>query len=323
MRWRPGLSRRGRSRRAEPGPALQLPLFGAREPVALLDETRPRAATRAPRAPSAGTRLQVLGSGSGGNALVIEGRQGALLLDAGFSSRELEHRLRLVGVEPRRIGAILLTHEHHDHCRGVARFARRYRVPVHATAGTFGARSLRPVVQRRSIRAGVGFEAAGFAVLPFPVPHDAREPVGFVIEDAAGFRVGVAADLGALEPAALVHLVDLDVLVLESNHDPEMLRTGPYPWVLKRRVASDRGHLSNPDAARGLERVLDDGLHTVVLYHLSRVNNRPALALETVGEAVERSGSAARLVLSDQFQPSGWIEFSLSADRGEGIGAVS
>ncbi|HVS15488.1 MAG TPA: MBL fold metallo-hydrolase [Thermoanaerobaculia bacterium] len=317
----------GRRRRGGPlgrGSGLQLTLFGGREPVALLDETRPRPAPRPARATSAGTRLQVLGSGSGGNAVLIESRLGTLLLDAGFSSREIEHRLRSVGVEPRRVDAVLLTHEHHDHCRGAARFARRYRVPVHATGGTFAGRALRPVVDRRVIRAGVRFEIAGLSVLPFPVPHDAREPVGFVIEDEAGFRIGVVADLGALEPAALVHLIDLDVLVLEANHDPEMLRSGPYPFVLKRRVAGDRGHLSNPDAARGLDQVLDDALHTVVLYHLSRVNNRPALALEAVGEAVERSGSSARLVLSDQFQPSGWIDLCLPPeDPDEEAGAAS
>ncbi|HVS63038.1 MAG TPA: MBL fold metallo-hydrolase [Thermoanaerobaculia bacterium] len=250
----------------------------------------------------------VLGSGSAGNAIVLDGDGGRLLVDAGFSCRELEHRLRAVGVEPRTLRAVVLTHEHQDHCRGAARFARRHRVPVFATAGTFRARMLRPIVDRRLIRSGVPFELAGFELVPFAVPHDAREPVGFVAQDSGGYRLGVVSDLGCFEPAALVRLVDLDVLVIETNHDPEMLRTGPYPLLLKRRVAGDRGHLSNPDAGRCIGRILDDGLHTVVLYHLSRVNNLPRLAREAIGESLDRLGSVARLVLSDQFQPSGWID---------------
>ena len=256
--------------------------------------------------------MLVLGSGSAGNAIVLESKDGRLLIDAGFSCRELEHRLRSVGVEPRTLGALVLTHEHQDHCRGAARFAHRHRIPVFATAGTFGARTLRPIADRRVIRAGAPFEVAGFELVPFVVPHDAREPVGLVAEDSSGHRLAVVSDLGSFEPAAQVRLVDLDVLVIETNHDPEMLRTGPYPHLLKRRVAGERGHLSNPDAALGLGRVLDDALHTVVLYHLSRVNNLPALAREAIAEAVDRLGSAARLVVSDQFRCSEWIELDRS-----------
>jgi phosphoribosyl 1,2-cyclic phosphodiesterase len=298
-------------RRISPS-AVQLPLFALPQSVPLLACAHPRC-SRPERRGGSAARIQVLGSGSGGNAILLEGDGQRLLIDAGFSSRELEHRLRIVGVQPSTLRAVVITHEHHDHCRGAARFARRHRVPVFATAGTFRARMLRPVVDRRVIRAGVPFEVAGFELTPFAVPHDAREPVGVVAQDRHGCRIGVVSDLGSFEPAASVRLVELDVLVIETNHDPEMLRTGPYPYLLKRRVAGDRGHLSNPDAARSIGRILDDGLHTVVLYHLSRVNNLPRLARESIGEALDRLGSAARLVLSDQFRPSGWIDLERPA----------
>lgn len=254
-------------------------------------------------------RLAVLGSGSGGNAVVVDSCGRRLLLDAGFSCRELERRLRAVGVEPGSASAVLLTHEHGDHGRGAPRFADRHRIPLLATRGTldgirFGRH--RPLV--RTIAAGVRTPLAGFVVEPFRVSHDAREPVGLVVEDPLGRRIALIADLGSLSRLAWRRLADLDLVLLEANHDPEMLERGPYPWPLKRRVAGRRGHLSNRDAAIGLRRLVGDRLRWVVPYHLSRTNNTPRLAAAALGEALDRTGCAARLVLSEQERPSAWLE---------------
>jgi phosphoribosyl 1,2-cyclic phosphodiesterase len=252
----------------------------------------------------------VLGSGSAGNAVVVESRGRRLLLDAGFSCRELCRRLAAAGVAPESIEALVLTHEHDDHCRGADRFCSRYGIPLHATAGTLEALPLAPGPRggARLVRSGEVTEVAGFAVEPFLVPHDAREPVGLVVEDGAGRRVGLVADLGSRSRLAWGRLRDLDLLILEANHDLDMLRNGPYPWPLKQRVAGRHGHLSNAEAALGAAELVCDRLARVVLYHLSRTNNLPALAAEAVGEALAREGSAAAVVLSEQDRATPRIE---------------
>jgi phosphoribosyl 1,2-cyclic phosphodiesterase len=158
------------------------------------------------------------------------------------------------------------------------------------------------------LRSGQPQEIATFVIEPFAVPHDAREPIGLVVEDPAGRRIGLVADLGSRSRLAWGRLTDLDALILESNHDLEMLRSGPYPWPLKQRVASRHGHLSNRDAAQGVAELDTGRLQWVVLYHLSRTNNLPQLAMEVVGEALSLGGSPARLCVADQSQPTPWLE---------------
>ena len=267
-----------------------------------------------PRPPLPNTsRLRVisLGSGSRGNCLYVESGTGSLLVDAGFSCRQLEKRLVSIGVDPKSVDAILLTHEHGDHSRGAVRFSHRNQSRVFATAGTLASRALAKLPDGTTVRSGVDFEAAGFRIEPFAVPHDASEPVGFTLEDADGFRVGVVADLGARTQLAWAKLRDLSVLVLETNHDLDMLRGGPYPWVLKQRVASRHGHLSNRDAAAGLDELISDRLRAVVLYHLSETNNLPELAYSSVAEALEQAGCEARIVLAGQDQTSDWIDLNV------------
>lgn len=255
-------------------------------------------------------RVVVLGSGSSGNAVVVESDGRRLLIDAGFSCRELERRMRAVGVEPSTIEALVLTHEHEDHVRGAGRFALKHKLPLWATAGTLAGTEIPPDVVPRvtAIESGRIVEIAGFAVEPFLIPHDAREPVGFVVEDGQGRRVGLAGDIGCRSKLAWGKLVELDLLILETNHDLDLLRNGPYPWALKQRVAGRHGHLSNLEASDGLPELLCERLRALVLYHLSRVNNTAALAAATVGETLERAGSRAGLVVSDQFQPTSWLE---------------
>ncbi|HEV3458225.1 MAG TPA: MBL fold metallo-hydrolase [Thermoanaerobaculia bacterium] len=255
-------------------------------------------------------RVVVLGSGSGGNAVVVESGRDRILVDAGFSSRELTRRLALVGVEPGSLSALVLTHEHGDHCRGAARFARRHRLPVFATAGTLGEIGFDDATAQGAtvLRSGEPCEVAGFLVEPFLLPHDAREPIGAVIEDGAGRRLGLVADCGTHSHLAWARLRELDILVMETNHDLDMLRNGPYPWPLKQRVAGRHGHLSNREAAGGLPELLCDRLRWLVLYHLSRTNNLPALAAATLGEALAREGCSARIEVAGQFQPTAWLQ---------------
>lgn len=264
-------------------------------------------------------RFVVLGSGSRGNALAIESGGRRILVDAGFSCREMGRRLESLGSRLEDFEALLLTHEHSDHRRGADVMVRRYGLPVFATEGTLRGAALRPEAAALSepLRSGEPFEVAGFRVEAFSLPHDAADPVGFVIEDSEGHRLGLAADLGCRTQLAWARLRDLDALILETNHDLHMLRTGPYPWALKQRVAGRYGHLSNAEAAEGLVDLLCDDLRTVVLYHLSQTNNLPALAAEAIGEKLDKEGCDAQVVVTQQQSPSDWIELGawMSASR--------
>lgn len=255
-------------------------------------------------------RIASLGSGSGGNALVVISGDYRLLVDAGFSCRQIEKRLAALGEEAASLDALLLSHEHGDHVRGADRLLRRHGLPAYSTAGTLEHTDLSPEAAAavQVIRSGIPFEVPGFLVEAVQVPHDACEPVGFVIEDTAGKRLGVISDIGTRSQLVWARLRDLDCLVLETNHDLQMLRTGPYPWHLKQRVASRHGHLSNHEAAAGIPELVCDRLRHVMLYHLSRTNNLPALAAQLVGEALDREGSCAEVVLTQQNEPTDWVE---------------
>ena len=260
-------------------------------------------------------RVVVLGSGSAGNAVVVESDSRRLLVDAGFSCRELERRLEAAGIDASGFDGILLTHEHGDHVRGAGVFSKRHRVPVFATKGTFASISLGSGERETvTIRSGQRHRAGAFQIVPFKIPHDAMEPVGYVVEDLWGRRVGVVSDIGTCSRLAWGRLKDLDVLVLECNHDLKMLRDGPYPWHLKQRIAGRFGHLSNADAAEGIRELITDRLQWVVLYHLSETNNSPVLAVDAVTEALRREGCAARLCVTTQEEPTDWMAVGV---RGE------
>ena len=256
-------------------------------------------------------RVAVLGSGSRGNCVVVDAGGRRLLLDAGFSCREIEKRLTALGLAAESLDAVVVTHEHRDHLRGADRLARRWGLPIYATGGTLElARGLSDEARRlaRPIASGVPVEVAGFVVEPFAIPHDAAEPVGLVVTAPDGGRLGLAGDLGSRSRLAWGRLAELDVLLLETNHDLDMLRNGPYPWLLKQRIAGRHGHLSNRDAADGLAELLCDRLRWVVCYHLSQTNNLPELAAEEVAVALAREGSRAAVAVSEQDRPGGWID---------------
>lgn len=264
-----------------------------------------------PRRAGPPLRVGILGSGSGGNAVVVEHGPHRLMLDAGFSCREIVKRLKTLDRDPKSLGALVLTHEHQDHCKGARQLAKKFNLPLYGTHGTLaGAGMISDAMKSGGgyIRSGEPRELAGFVVEAFHLPHDAAEPVGLVVEDPCGRRVGLVADLGCRTSLAWGRLRDLDVLILETNHDLDMLRNGPYPWSLKQRVAGRHGHLSNREAAEGLPELVGDRLRWVVLYHLSRTNNLPALAAAAVGETLDREGCSARMAVTEQDHPTPWLE---------------
>jgi phosphoribosyl 1,2-cyclic phosphodiesterase len=242
-----------------------------------------------------GLSFIVLGSGSSGNATLVSDGDTHILVDVGLSGRETARRLRECGFEPGHISAIVVSHEHGDHCRGVGPFAKDLDIPVFMTDGAFnGSGMILDSRKHRRINAGECFEVCGFFFTSFSVPHDSADPMGFVIEKS-GIKIGIALDLGYLSNLVLERLRGCDGIILESNHDVQMLKVGPYPWALKQRVMSRRGHLSNDSVAQFLGNDYDGQAAHVVLAHLSKKNNLPELALLSAQRALEeRSGLLLR-----------------------------
>ena len=280
-------------------------------------------------------RVHILGSGSEGNAVLLESAKQCILVDAGFGIRELTRRLKSVDVAPESISALIVTHEHIDHVRGAGAAARRWSWPVYATAGT-----LKVPSDRRRISAEFG-RAPGEGALPISVaiepkpsstggpkkkrivkhvvdtnsavllddfsirfikaPHDAREPVSLVATvRSTGERVGIAYDVGHISERFIRSFAECDVLLLESNHDSQLLRTGPYPWSVKQRVAGPNGHLSNAECALMARDCVHRGLRHLVLCHLSQINNRPELALRAMRTALRGVGFRGTLQAAPQ-----------------------
>ena len=231
-------------------------------------------------------RFASLGSGSAGNALLVESGATCLMLDCGFGLRYTVTRLQNLAYEPGKITGILVTHEHSDHVGGVFRFARKYAIPVWITHGTWAAcqepdtgLDLHIIDSHRSLKIG------DLEVQPFPVPHDAREPVQYVFSNAA-CRLGVLTDIGEITPHVCAVLSACHGLVLECNHDAKMLSASAYPASLKRRISGRYGHLENAAAAALLKKIDCSLLQHLVLAHLSERNNHPDLAIRAVSEAL-------------------------------------
>ena len=234
-----------------------------------------------------GLCFNVLGSGSSGNSTLVSDGSTNILVDAGLSGREISRRLEEYGLSPEKISAIVVSHDHGDHCRGVAPFVKNRDIPVFMTAAAFEASGIRVnPSQHRAISPGESFEVGGIAVTCFSVPHDAVDPLGFIVEKN-GVRIGIALDLGFMSNLVVERLKGCNGIVLESNHDVAMLKAGPYPWALKQRVMSRSGHLSNDAVARYLACDFDGTAAHVVLAHLSKQNNLPDLALLSAQKALE------------------------------------
>jgi phosphoribosyl 1,2-cyclic phosphodiesterase len=248
-------------------------------------------------------RLCVLSSGSSGNCLWVEAGGTRALIDAGLPLRETAHRCARAGISLRDVTDVFLTHEHADHAHGAGVLGRKLGVRIHATRGTLRAlRDPPPEELRFAVRAGVPVQMGGLRVVPVAVPHDAHEPVAYVLEDAA-VRAAIVTDLGCAPRALVRALQNLDALILEMNHDLRMLLDGPYPWTLKQRVRSDRGHLSNAQGAQLLAQVLHPGLRHLVLAHLSEHNNTAARARREAEKVLTKYGSSASLALGSQSRP--------------------
>jgi phosphoribosyl 1,2-cyclic phosphodiesterase len=254
--------------------------------------------------------VSMLASGSRGNCAIVASARTRILVDAGISCRETFRRMKSLGQDPRSLSAIVITHEHADHVYGLATLAKKLRIPVFMTGATYQvwARAVRDQVGERPklekferFESGFSFQVGDIAVRPFTIPHDAADPVGFTFR-CEGVKVGIATDLGYLPTSVRDHLRGCDVLVMESNHDLEMLRVGPYPWSVKQRVMSRVGHLSNHALADFFLNDYDNSATFVVLAHLSQENNHPEIARREAEKALATRGGLFqnRVLLASQ-----------------------
>ena len=232
-------------------------------------------------------------SGSSGNSIYIACADTRILVDAGMSAARIEAHLREIGVDIRDIDAILVTHEHVDHVRGLGVLSRKYGLPIYANEGTWDGILLResgiPLRCLRTFYTGEDFYIGDLNVHPFPIPHDAKEPVGYTFS-CQGLRCAVATDIGHINSTWLEAIAGSQALVLEANHDVEMVERGPYPKRLQQRILGRNGHLNNVDCAKVLLELVKRGAKAVSLAHLSADNNLPELAYNTVCEALCDAG---------------------------------
>ncbi len=250
-------------------------------------------------------RFASLGSGSAGNGLVIAAGSTRVLMDCGFGLADSVARLARLGLAPDDLAGIVVTHEHADHLGGVGRLARKYRLPVWLTAGTLAMAQDLEGVAVRVIDSHAAFVIDGLELMPYPVPHDAREPVQYVFSDGVR-RLGVLTDAGCSTPHIEATLAGVDALVLECNHDADMLQNGPYPASLKRRVGGRLGHLENGQAAALLAKLVHDRLQCVMAAHVSLKNNTPALAQRALAQALGCAERDVRVACQDA--GFDWIE---------------
>ncbi len=255
-------------------------------------------------------KITILGSGSRGNAIVLQSVSTTIVVDAGFGLKEMERRATDAGLSLASLDAVVLTHEHGDHASGAAALAATAGCPVVATPGTLDALGM-PVddVATAALSHGSPVRAGGFDVSVCRISHDAADPVALAVADPqTGVRVGVAYDVGRITVSLTRFLRSLHGLVVEANHDDHLLRTGPYPPRVRARIAGPTGHLSNRSASDLLAAVCHGELQTIVLAHLSDRCNRPDLARETVRQVLESNGFRGRLVVASQDAPVGPIE---------------
>jgi phosphoribosyl 1,2-cyclic phosphodiesterase len=243
----------------------------------------------------------VLASGSRGNAIYVSGGSTSILIDAGLSGIEIERRLHSKGLHPENLDGILVSHEHTDHIQGVGVLSRRFDLPVFMSSKTEKA----AVSQLGNVRVIKNFECGSpfiindLSIHPFSISHDAEDPSGFTINQN-GTKIGIATDLGIATSMVKEHLKGCSLLILEANHDEDMLINGPYPWPIKQRIKSRTGHLSNKASKNLLKEVQHDRLKYVILAHLSETNNTPQKALSEVGRAMSRCRARLDVAIQDQ-----------------------
>lgn len=261
-------------------------------------------------------QFAVLGSGSSGNSYLIKAGETRVLVDLGLSAREIGKRLTLLGEDPNRIDAVVISHEHSDHIRGVPVFCKSTQVPVHMSSKVRDGLDLGGNQDRvrfaEPIRTGEPFEIGSITLTPFTVPHDAVDPVAFTFESGA-VKVGLVTDLGYITNLVVEHLRGCHALIIESNHDLDMLKECQYPWTVKQRVMSRHGHISNDELGRFLRDDFDGGAEFLVLAHISQNANHPELARLSAVQALESRGSSfysnagQRIKLARHDVPSEWF----------------
>jgi phosphoribosyl 1,2-cyclic phosphodiesterase len=253
-------------------------------------------------------KICVLGSGSGGNSTFVEQNGTRLLVDAGLHAKEIVQRLAQINVDAGSLDGILISHEHHDHIQGAAAIARKFKVPVYISPR---AREHAPfsfqLVRYYPVSAGIPIQIGAITVTPFSTPHDSIDPLGFALR-TQDCRACVITDIGYVSETIRERLRNTDIVVIESNHDLEMLRTGPYPWTLKQRVMSNYGHLSNEALAYFFAEYFDGTQRKVMLTHLSKQNNHPQLAYVSALRALERKSRDTDLQISMQDEISEILE---------------
>jgi len=243
----------------------------------------------------------ILASGSRGNAVYVSGGSTSILIDAGLSGIEIERRLNSKGLYPEDLDAILVSHEHTDHIQGVGVLSRRFNLPVFINSKTEKA----AVSQLGNVRVIKNFECGSpfiindLSIHPFSISHDAEDPSGFTVNQN-GTKIGIATDLGIATSMVKEHLKGCSLLILEANHDEDMLINGPYPWPIKQRIKSRTGHLSNEASKNLLKEVQHDRLKYVILAHLSETNNTPQKALSEVGRAMSHCNAKLDVATQDE-----------------------
>ncbi|MFK8030760.1 MAG: MBL fold metallo-hydrolase [Gammaproteobacteria bacterium] len=248
-------------------------------------------------------RFAYLGSGSKGNACVIEADDTRVLLDCGFSIKETVRRLERLNLTPCDLSALIVTHEHSDHISGVGGLARKFDLPVYMTPGTYSTNKAGELPHLKLVNSHSKFRLGAFDVQPVPVPHDAKEPCQYVFSHN-GLRLGILTDVGHVTPHIQRHYARCDALVVECNHDTAMLQAGPYPYRLKQRVGGDYGHLNNQQAAALLEEVDFDRLKMVMAVHISDKNNCKKLVAQALTEALKTH--KPHVELADQQDGTPW-----------------
>lgn len=251
----------------------------------------------------------ILASGSKGNAIYFSNGPTSILIDAGLSGKEIEKRLASKGLSAGELDAIVVSHEHADHIKGVGVLSRRYHLPVYINRKTHrAAPELGKISDIRRFECGTAFSIDQLSIHPFSISHDANDPSGFTI-GCNGIKIGLATDLGIATALVKRHLMDCQMLILEANHDPKMLEFGPYPWPLKQRIKSRIGHLSNSDTQSLIEELRHRRLKHIILAHLSETNNTPDKAASAVRKALRNS----KIKLSVASQHDGSELFCCSA----------
>lgn len=235
-------------------------------------------------------RFSPLFSGSSGNATYVGCDDAHLLVDAGLSGTRIIQELLTIGMDPAMLSAILVTHEHSDHIKGIGILSRKFDLPIYATEGTWREmyNKIGNVAPRnmRIFEPGQDFFIGSIDVTPFATPHDAGQPVGYTFE-TGGAKLALATDLGSVRDSWLKYVLGSDAVILESNYDPGMLQTGPYPYELKKRIMGRHGHLSNDDAGEVAIELARHGATQIILGHLSKENNYPELALQSTLSALK------------------------------------